>query len=50
MDAITNKKINQMKFAAKLFADVNKQEGVDLRLLVATMSGVKPEVIDIIEL
>ena len=50
LDAITNKKINQMKFAAKLFADVNKQEGVDLRLLVATMSGVKPEVIDIIEL
>lgn len=50
LDAITNKKINQMKFAAKLFVHINKQDGADLRLLVITMSGEKPEVIDTIEL
>jgi len=48
MSAITDKKLNQMKFAAKLYtSDTND---VDMRLAVVTLCGQPPEVQDYLEL
>lgn len=47
--AITPKKLNQMHFAARLYAQVNQLSG-DLRLAVVTLTGSPPVVEDYIEI
>lgn len=48
LDAITNKKLKQMKFAAELYSTRNNTE--DLRLMVVSMSGDSPGVDDVLEI
>lgn len=42
--AITPKKLNQMKFAAKFYAQYEKLKDVDLRLIVIATSGEQPRI------
>lgn len=42
--AITRKKLNQMKFAAKLYAQTKKLHNVDLLLAAASLTGSEPTV------
>lgn len=49
IDAITNKKLNQMKFAANFYALNNRISDTNLRLAVASVSGQPPVVLDFIE-
>ena len=42
--AITTKKLNQMKFAAKLYAQTKKMNETDLLLAVASLTGQQPSV------
>lgn len=44
MAAITKKKLAQMKYAAKFYAETKKLQGVDLRLAAAAVSADPPEV------
>lgn len=48
--AITPKKLNQMKFAAKLFAEYQKLDNIDLRLAVISTSGDVPAVEQFVEI
>lgn len=48
--AITPKKLNQMRFAAKLYAHTNKIKDTDLRLLAIATSGDSPIFTDAIEI
>jgi ribonuclease HII len=48
--AITKKKLNQMKFAAKYYAEVNKLTDVDLRLMVISLNGQPPFVDNFLEI
>lgn len=48
-DAITSKKLKQMKFAAEIWLSNNKWEGQSL-LMVASVAGEPPQILDIIEL
>lgn len=48
--AITPKKLNQMKFAAKLYAHTNHLDDADLRLIAIATTGSEPVVTDIIEI
>ncbi|MDB5176874.1 MAG: putative Ribonuclease [Candidatus Saccharibacteria bacterium] len=50
MAAITNKKLNQMKFAARLYIQTKKLSENDLLLAVVSMTGQPPSVEDYIEL
>lgn len=49
LDAITNKKLNQMKFAASFYALNNAISDTNLRLAIASVSGQPPTVLDFIE-
>ncbi len=49
LDAITGKKLNQMKFAANFYALNNKISDTNLRLAVASASGQPPEIDDFLE-
>ena len=42
--AITNKKLNQMKFAAKFYAHANKVDEKDLRLAAISLTGESPAI------
>ena len=48
--AITPKKLNQMKFAVKLYAHSNKLEGTDLRLMAVATANEPPEVTTVVEI
>ncbi|HEU0266464.1 MAG TPA: YraN family protein, partial [Candidatus Saccharimonadaceae bacterium] len=48
--AITPKKLNQMKFAAKFYVHTNKIEGVNLRLLAVATTGDTPVVTNLVEI
>lgn len=48
--AITSKKLNQMKFAARVYAHFIGQDETDLRLAVVTTTGGAPEVVDFLEI
>lgn len=48
--AITKKKLNQMKFAANFFVQVQKITEPDLLLAVISMTGNPPDVVEFIEL
>lgn len=50
MAAITKKKLNQMQFAAKLYAQTKKVTDVNLLLSVISMTGNPPDVEEYIEL
>ena len=47
--AITPKKLNQMKFAARLYAHNNRLNDTDLRLLAIATTGMPPVVTQIVE-
>lgn len=47
--AITRKKQNQMAFAVKLYVQINHIVDTDLRLVAIDVTGVPPEVIEMIE-
>ncbi|MEI6228713.1 MAG: ribonuclease HII [Candidatus Saccharibacteria bacterium] len=47
--AITKKKLNQMKFAARFYAISNNMSDTNLRLAVISLTGVVPEVLDFLE-
>ncbi len=49
LDAITPKKLNQMKFAAKLYVHNNRVEDLDLKLVVIATYGTEPSVGAVIE-
>jgi ribonuclease HII len=49
LDAITSKKLNQMKFAANFYALNNKITNTNLRLSVASVSGQPPKIDDFLE-
>lgn len=49
LDAITSKKLQQIQFAAELWVQENKWHG-DYILLVASVTGIPPQVINLIEL
>ncbi len=48
--AITKKKLNQMKFAVKFYAQVQKSKETDLLLAVISMTGSPPEVEEYLEI
>jgi len=48
--AITSKKLNQMKFAARLYAHTQTQKSFDLQLLAIATSGQEPYVTDVVEI
>lgn len=48
--AITPKKLNQMKFAAKFYAHASKLEDIDLRLVAIATASDMPEVISFVEI
>lgn len=48
--AITSKKLQQMTFAAKLYAQANQLRAVDMRLVVVSATGSPPEVEELIVL
>lgn len=50
LEAITTKKHNQMKFAASLYAHVNKLQGGNLRLIAVATSGDVPVVKSVVEI
>lgn len=50
LSAITKKKLNQMKFAAKLYISKNKISEIDMLLAVMSLDGQPPEVIEFIEI
>jgi ribonuclease HII len=50
MAAITKKKLNQMKFAAKLYASAKKLHDTDMQLAVISLSGKPPVVETFLEL
>lgn len=50
LEAITPKKLNQMKFAAKLYAHSNKLENIDLRLVAIATTNEPPVVAAVIEI
>ena len=47
--AITAKKLNQMKFAAKLYAHSNQLDA-DLRLIAIATTGEPPDVVSFVEI
>ncbi len=49
LDAITNKKLNQMKFAANFYALSNKISNTNLRLAVVSVGGQPLKIDDFIE-
>lgn len=48
--AITPKKLDQMKFAAKIYAHASKLEDIDLRLIAIATASDTPEVISFVEI
>jgi ribonuclease HII len=49
MDVITGRKVDKMKFAAKLYIHNKKLTDIDLRLMAMSMTGTPPNVIECIE-
>lgn len=50
LEAITKKKLKQMKFAAEFYVLKNKLYQADMRLLVASVTGTPPKVVNFIEI
>jgi len=49
MDVITGRKVDKMKFAARLYIHNKKLTDIDLRLMAMSMTGTPPNVIECIE-
>lgn len=50
LDAITTKKLNQMRFAAEFYTQKNKIVNTDLRLAVISLSGQSPKIENFFEI
>lgn len=50
LSVVNNRKLNQMKFAAKFYVTANNISDVDMRLIVMSLSGNPPAVDDVLEI